>query len=291
VSITTSISAPYQKHALSCNIVLFHAKRMQECAIVAEVLTTHRKQHILEVLRLSGQVVAKDLSQELGLSEDTIRRDLRELAAEGLLQRVHGGALPASPAIGNFASRLAVATDEKRLIGRAAANMVRAGQVVILDGGTTAVQIARHFPPDLKATVVTHSPTIAIELVEHRNIEVILIGGRLFKHSVVAVGAPAIENIARIRAEIYFMGVTGIHPEAGLTTGDFEEAHVKRALSASAAETIVLASPEKLNAVSPYVIAPLTDITGMIVAAETKQKILAPYSRLGITITKAPGKD
>jgi len=255
------------------------------------VLTTHRKQHILEVLRRSGQVIAKDLSEELGLSEDTIRRDLRELAAEGLLQRVHGGALPASPAVGNFASRLTVATDEKRLIGRAAAGMVRAGQVVILDGGTTAVQIARHFPPDLKATVVTHSPTIAIELVEHRNIEVILIGGRLFKHSVVAVGAPAIENIARIRAEIYFMGVTGIHPEAGLTTGDFEEAHVKRALSASAAETIVLASPEKLNAVSPYVIAPLSEITGMIVAADTKQKIIAPYARLGLTITKAPSKD
>jgi DeoR/GlpR family transcriptional regulator of sugar metabolism len=87
------------------------------------------------------------------------------------------------------------------------------------------------------------------------------------------------------------MGVTGIHPEAGLTTGDFEEAHVKRALSASAAETIVLASPEKLNAVSPYVIAPLTEITGMIVAAQTKPKVLAPYSRLGITITRAPSKE
>ena len=264
---------------------------MRKYAIVAEVLTTHRKQRILEVLRQSGQIVAKDLSQELGLSEDTIRRDLRELAAEGLLQRVHGGALPASPAVGNFASRLAVATDEKRLIGRAAAGMVGAGQVVILDGGTTAVQIARHFPQELKATVVTHSPTIAIELVGHRNIEVILIGGRLFKHSVVAVGAPAIENIARIRADIYFIGVTGIHPEAGLTTGDFEEAYVKRALSASAAETIVLASPEKLNAVSSYVIAPLSEVTGMIVAAQTKPKILAPYARLGITITKAPAKD
>jgi DeoR/GlpR family transcriptional regulator of sugar metabolism len=254
------------------------------------VLTRHRKQHILEVLRQSGQVVAKELSQELGLSEDTIRRDLRELAAEGLLQRVHGGALPASPAVGDFASRLNVATDEKKIIGRAAARMVHPDQVVILDGGTTAAQIARHFPAELKATVVTHSPTIAVELVEHRNIEVILIGGRLFKHSVVAVGAPAIEDISRIRADTYFMGVTGIHPEIGLTTGDFEEARVKKALSASAAETIVLASPEKLNAVSPYVIAPISEITGMIVVGGTKQKVLAPYLRLGVTITKAsPG--
>jgi DeoR/GlpR family transcriptional regulator of sugar metabolism len=251
------------------------------------VLTSHRKQHILDVLRRTGQVIAKDLSQQLALSEDTIRRDLRELAAEGLLQRVHGGALPASPAVGDFAARLNLATDEKKMIGKAAAAMVQPGQVVILDGGTTAVQIARHFAPELRATIVTHSPSIALELLEYRDIEVILIGGKLFKHSVVSVGAPAIEAIGRIHADTYFMGVTGIHPKFGLTTGDFEEAHVKRALSASAAETIVLGSSEKLNAVSPYVIAPMSEITGMIVAAETKAKLLAPYAMLGITITRA----
>jgi DeoR/GlpR family transcriptional regulator of sugar metabolism len=251
------------------------------------VLTSHRKQHILDILRRTGQIVAKDLSLELDISEDTIRRDLRELAAEGQLQRVHGGALPASPAVGDFAARLNLATQEKQMIGRAAAAMVQPGQVVILDGGTTALQIARHFAPELSATVVTHSPTIAVELVAHRNIEVILIGGKLFKHSVVAVGAPAIESIQRIHADTYFMGVTGIHPEVGLTTGDFEEAYVKRSLSASSAETIVLASPEKLNAVSPYVIAPLSEVAGMIVAGNTKPKALAPFRRLGIAITKA----
>jgi len=251
------------------------------------VLTRQRKQHILDVLRETGQVIAKDVSQELGLSEDTIRRDLRELAAEGVLLRVHGGALPASQAVHDYAFRLSVATDEKRRIGRAAAAMVQKGQVVILDGGTTAVQIARHFPPGLKATVVTHSPTIAVELVNHRDIEVILIGGRLFKHSIVSVGAPAIEAIAKIHADTYFMGVTGVHPRVGLTTGDFEEAHVKNALSASAAETIVLASPEKLNAVSPYTICPISEVTGLIVVANTKPSVLAPYLRMGITITKA----
>ncbi|MFC5861287.1 DeoR/GlpR family DNA-binding transcription regulator [Acidicapsa dinghuensis] len=251
------------------------------------VLTSQRKQLILDVLRQTGKVVAKELSQELGLSEDTIRRDLRELASEGRLQRVHGGALPASPAMGDFASRLSVASEEKKRIGKAAAKLIQAGQVVILDGGTTAVQIARHLPRGLKATIVTHSPTIAVELVSHESVEVILIGGRLFKHSVVVVGAPAIESIAKIRADTYFVGVTGIHPQFGLTTGDFEEAHIKKALSASAAETVVLASPEKLNAVSPYVIEPLAEITGMIVVAETSEEMLAPYFDLGITITKA----
>lgn len=273
-----------QFRAISC--IFVHGTSGPLCDSCA-VLTSHRKQHILDLLRRSGQIIAKDMSDELGVSEDTIRRDLRELAADGLLQRVHGGALPASPAMGDFATRLSVATEEKQRIGRAAAAMVQPGQVVVLDGGTTAVQIARHFAPELKATIVTHSPTIAVELVAHRNIEVILIGGKLFKHSVVAVGAPAIESIRRIHADTYFMGVTGIHPEVGLTTGDFEEAHVKRALSESAAETIVLASPEKLNAVSPYVIAPISEIAGMIVADSTRRKVLAPFARIGLTITKA----
>jgi len=254
----------------------------------APVLTSRRKQHILETLRRERQIVAKDLSKELALSEDTIRRDLRELAAEGLLQRVHGGALPASPAVGDFAARLNVATDEKRSIGRGAALMVQPGQVVILDGGTTAMQMARSFAPELVATVVTHSATIAVELTTHPNIEVILIGGKLFKHSIVSVGAAAIEAIERIHADSYFMGVTGVHPTVGLTTGDFEEAHVKRALSASAAETVVLASSEKLNAVSAYVIAPLSEITGMIVARDTKPEIIEIFSERGITVTKAP---
>jgi DeoR/GlpR family transcriptional regulator of sugar metabolism len=252
------------------------------------VLTSQRKRLILDLLQRTGQVIAKDLSRELGLSEDTIRRDLRELAAEGHLQRVHGGALPASPALGDFKARLTLATDEKQAIGRAAARMVQAGQVVILDGGTTAVQVARHLASDLRATIVTHSPSVAVELVNHRQIEVILIGGRLFKHSVVSVGAAAIEAISQVRADFYFMGVTGIHPQYGLTTGDYEEAHVKRALSASAAETIVLASSEKLNAVSPHRIAAISDVAGMIVDAGIKPKLLALFSSAGLSITRAP---
>jgi DeoR/GlpR family transcriptional regulator of sugar metabolism len=169
------------------------------------------------VLRRDRRLIAKTVSQSLGLSEDTIRRDLRELASEGLLQRVHGGALPASPAMADLAVRQQVSQTGKVAIGRAAARMVRPGQVVILDGGTTAIQIARHLAPDLRATIVTHSPSVAVELADHSGVEVELIGGRLFKHSMVAVGAAAAEAIARVRADIYFMGVTGIHPELGLT--------------------------------------------------------------------------
>jgi DeoR/GlpR family transcriptional regulator of sugar metabolism len=251
------------------------------------MLTTQRKQLILNRLECDGQVIAKAISAELGLSEDTIRRDLRELAQEGLLQRVHGGALPASPAVVDFAGRETLASEAKRAIGRAAAAMIQPGQVAILDGGTTTRELARQIPHSLRATVVTHSPTIAVALVSHPGVEVILIGGRLFKHSVVSVGAAAIEAISRVRADMYFMGVTGIHAEVGLSTGDFEECHIKRALMHAAAETIVLGSPEKLNAASPYVIASLQEIDGMVVPSEVPDEILAPYKELGVAITRA----
>lgn len=251
------------------------------------MLTQQRKSHILAVLRRDGQVVAKSLSAELSLSEDTIRRDLRDLAGEGLLQRVHGGALPSSPAVADFSGRQQLAPDEKIAIGRAAAALVQPGQVVFIDGGTTAVQMARHLDPHLRATVVTHSPSVAVELVPHTSIDVVMIGGRLFRHSIVSVGAGAVEEIKRIRADIYFMGATGIHPEAGLSTGDLEEANIKRALMAASAETVVLASSEKLGVASPYVIAPVGDISTLVVSDEVPDAALKPYKKLGIAIVRA----
>lgn len=251
------------------------------------MLTQQRKSHILAVLRRDGQVVAKSLSAELSLSEDTIRRDLRDLAGEGLLQRVHGGALPSSPAMADFSGRQQVAPDEKIAIGRAAAALMQPGQVVFIDGGTTAVQMARHLDPHLRATVVTHSPSVAVELVPHTSIDVVMIGGRLFRHSIVSVGAGAVEEIKRIRADVYFMGATGIHPEAGLSTGDLEEANIKRALMAASAETVVLASSEKLGVASPYVIAPVGDISTLVVSDEVPDAALKPYKKLGIAIVRA----
>jgi DeoR/GlpR family transcriptional regulator of sugar metabolism len=250
------------------------------------MLTTQRKKQILALLKRDGQVIAKDVSRSMDVSEDTIRRDLRELAQDGLLQRVHGGALPASPAMADFAGREAITAEGKVAIGRTAAKMIRAGQVVILDGGTTAREIARHIAQDLKATVVTHSPTIALELVNHPHVAVILIGGRMFKHSVVAVGAAAIEAISHIHADTYFMGVTGVHPKTGLTTGDFEEAAVKRALSHASAETFVLASSEKLNAASPYAVVPLSEVSGIITERSTPAALTRPYEMMKIPVIR-----
>jgi len=251
------------------------------------MLTSQRKQLILDALARDGQVVAKTLSVEFGVSEDTVRRDLRELAAVGRLQRVHGGALPSSPAAADLAGRQGIEVEAKAAIGRAAARMIAPGQIVFVDGGTTAVQLVRHVPRDLRATIVTHSPAVAVELAGHEALEVILIGGRLFRHSMVTVGAAAVEALSHIRADLYFMGVTGVHPEAGFSTGDLEEAYIKRALAARAAETVVLASAEKLNAASAFMIAEIAAASAIVVEQGTPDALTAPLEALGVTIVRA----
>ena len=232
-------------------------------------------------------MIAKHVAVDLGLSEDTIRRDLRELAADGHLQRVHGGALPASPATGDFPTRTTLASAGKRAIARTAATLIKPGQTVILDGGTSTQQLARALPADLQATVLTHSPTIAVKLAAHPAVDVILLGGRLFKHSVVTTGAIAMEDIARYRADTYFMGVTGVQPTAGLTTGNAEEAAVKRALAGRAADTYVLASAEKIGAASPFTVTTFADVTAIITDSDAERATLRALHALGVTVVVA----
>ncbi|MCA1324113.1 DeoR/GlpR family DNA-binding transcription regulator [Herbaspirillum sp. alder98] len=251
------------------------------------MLTSQRKKKTLEILASTGQVLAGDLAQAFGVSEDTIRRDLRELAAEGLLQRVHGGALPASSAVAPFAQRRGLESSGKQQIGRAAAAMIEAGQIVFIDGGTTSAELVRHIPHTLAATVVTHSPTVAVALVDHPQIDVVMIGGKLYKHSIVNVGAAAIEAMSHINADLYFMGVTGVHLTAGLSTGDLEEAYVKRALAARAAETVVLASMEKLNAASAYAIGDITLARTIVVEPDAPGAFCSRLETLGVSVVRA----
>lgn len=250
------------------------------------MLTIERKALIIERLRRDGRLVAKAFAEEMDLSEDTIRRDLREMAAEGLLERVHGGALPLKPALPDFAERRGLATDEKRRLGAKAASLVQPGQIVFLDGGTTNAEIARALARDIAITVVTHSPTIAAELEHHPSAEVMLIGGKLYKHSMVAVGAVASAAIAAIRPDIFFLGVTAVHPRYGFSTGDFEEAAIKRQVVAQSARTYVAVTSGKFDHASPVTIMPLEAATGVI-AGDTPDESLDMFKTAGLEILRA----
>ncbi len=249
------------------------------------MLTVQRKQLILERLGSQGQVSVADLAREWGVSEDTVRRDLRDLAAEGRVQRVHGGALPASAALGTYEHRERLSTEVKERLGRAAANLIRDGQIIAIDGGTTNLQLVRALPRDRRITVVTHSPLIAAELREKPLVEVLMMGGRIFRHSQVAVGTETAEAIGRLRTDVFFLGATGIHPDTGVTTGDWEEAAVKRAFCRGAAETILLVSPEKWGAASPYQIIGVRDLSGVVIDAQTPAAEVQTYRDLGLDVT------
>lgn len=251
------------------------------------MLAATRKNLILERLQRDGRVIAKDVAAELGISEDSIRRDLRELDDAGLAVRVYGGALPASPAVVHYAARATVAPDSKRRVAAAAVALIEPGATVILDGGTTARALVDALPRALPCTVVTHSPTIAAALLEHAA-DVFLIGGRLFKHSAVACGAAAVEAAGLISADLFFLGVTGVHPEAGLTTGDPEEAAMKRALAARAADTYVLASSEKIGAASRYQVLPLASVTGILTDVGRGDDMMRELARAGAPLRDSP---
>jgi DeoR/GlpR family transcriptional regulator of sugar metabolism len=144
-----------------------------------------------------------------------------------------------------------------------------------------------HLPLHLRATVVTHSPSVAVALAGHLQIEVLMLGGRLFRHSMVNVGASVVEGAAQLRADLYLMGVTGVHAEAGLTTGDFEEAAVKRALHQRAAETVVLASADKLGAASAFTVAPLKALAGLVVPTGTPARVRNALKAAGARMSVA----
>lgn len=238
-----------------------------------DMLTRERKALLLDRLGTEGRLVAAALAAELGVSEDTIRRDLRDLAAARLLLRVHGGALPLSPTHRPMGERRGMQTDAKARLGRAGAALIRPGMIVILDGGTTHLALMEALPRDLRATVVTHSPTVAAALEPFEGVEVVLVGGTLLRLSMVALGAATAEAFAGIRSDLLFLGVTGVHPEAGFTTGHPEEARLKARLIRQAAETVVLATPDKIGATSPFGVAPLEAVT-MLVTADARPEWL-----------------
>jgi DeoR/GlpR family transcriptional regulator of sugar metabolism len=239
------------------------------------MLTSQRKALLLSHLQQDGRLVATLLAAELAVSEDTIRRDLRELATEGLLLRVHGGALPVSPTNVPLVRRRDLQADAKRRLALVTARLVRPGMTVLVDGGTTTLALVAALPADIRATMVTHSPGIAVALEGHADVDVVLIGGRLFRHSMVACGAEAQAGFARVRADLCLLGVTGVHPETGLTTGDPDEAAIKRTMMGAAAETVLMATPDKIGATGVWGIAPIASL-GTLVTVGARPDWLPP---------------
>ena len=228
------------------------------------MLAAERKDEILARLQRDGRVVVAELVAALSVSEDTIRRDLQELAALELLCRVHGGALPVAPDLPPFVGRSEVAATAKVALAEAAIPLLESARTLVIDGGTTAVEVARRLPAAWTGVVVTNAPPVAAALAAHPRAEVVLVGGRLLKDEQVAVGPVAVDAFRALRADVCLLGICAFHPEVGATAASVEEAQVKREMVACATTVVALATTDKLNASYPWVVASISEIDHLI---------------------------
>ena len=250
-------------------------------------LPDERQQIILDRLAQRGRVLAGDLAREFRTSEDTIRRDLREMAAAGKCRRVYGGALPLSPASGPLAARRTEAPERKAALGRAAAALVRAGQVVFFDAGSTNAAIARALPAGLGVMIATNAPDIASDLVGRPGVELILIGGRVDPRSGAALGARALRDARELRVDLAFLGACAVDAEAGLAAFDDEEAEFKRLIAERAKAVAAAVTIDKLGTAAPFAVAPVSRLTHLIVEADAPESALAALRCAGVLIHRA----
>src|SRR6185312_2402378 len=253
------------------------------------MLSAERKQLIVESIGRDGRVVAAELSQRFDVSEDTIRRDLRELAAEGLIHRVHGGALPLpkAPVVESYAARAEQAPAAKAAIAKAAAGLIRNGQLISIDGGTTPLQVAQHLPPGLRATVITHSLPVLTALAGRDGIELIAVGGRFMGETLVSVGPTAVEAYRGVRPDICILGVAGVDVEAGLTALNQSEAHVKHAMAQNATQVVAVAAADKLGTAGPFVAVPVDRLTHLVTDKAAAARALRPFKEAGLQVITA----
>lgn len=230
------------------------------------VFTEERLSKIVELLAGDRRVAVSELSRLLDVSESTIRRDLSLLEKQGLIKRTHGGAVPATSTAfePSFIQKEIEFIEEKQSIGRKAAQMIEEGETVILDSGTTTLQIARYCATKRNLTVVTNSIHIALELSGAQEIEVVVVGGSLRKNTYALVGPVAEDGLRGLYADKVFLGVNGISPDRGLSTPNIVEARVKRAMLGAAREAIIVADHSKVGREAFASIAPIDRIQALV---------------------------
>ncbi len=247
------------------------------------MLKEERLDYILKKLQTDHKVLHAELSNDLHVSEDTVRRDLEVLEKSGLLIKVRGGAIPHSPNPYSFKDRIAHHEEDKRTMAQKALSFLHDGQTVILDGGTSTYMLVKMFPPNLHLRVITNNIPIALQLVDHPSVEVILTGGRVIKNSQVTGGMDTIRQFQRMRAEICFLGICSVHPQAGVTGTDMEEAEVKASMVNASNKVIALATADKMGTAETFKVCDIGALN-MIITDEPDISLTRPYKDLGIEV-------
>jgi DeoR/GlpR family transcriptional regulator of sugar metabolism len=248
-----------------------------------QLLKKERHKLIVKQINLHNKVLSSDLAALLNVSEDTIRRDLNELAESGIILKVHGGALSKS-FHSPYQKNEIYAQDAKKEVAKKALNLLKNDMVILTGGGTTMLELAAIIPEQLQATIFTVSPLVALQLADHPFIDVFLIGGQLSKNSQISIGASVVSYLSEINFDLCLLGTNGIAPQEGITDSDWEIVQVKKAMIRASKKMAVLCIAEKLNSVQRMKVCELNQITHLITELDASDEMLKPYQQQNLLL-------
>ncbi len=245
---------------------------------------TDRKKFIMREINLHNRVLSTDLSIAMNVSDDTIRRDLKELADDGKILKIHGGAASLSFVAPFNVQNEVYALEAKKTIAEKTLKLLKSNMVILTEGGTSILELAKMIPENLRMTVFTISPQVAITLSDHNNLTVISIGGNLFKNANLHVGSGTINQLADIKVDLCLLGANAFSMEGGLSDLDWEVVQAKKALIRSAKKVAVLAISEKLNTNQTIKICDIDRIDYLITELPPENDFFASYRNTSLKI-------
>lgn len=248
------------------------------------MLKGERQAIILSHLHEEKKVLSSDLSAKLNVSEDTVRRDLKELASEGKLLKVHGGAMITSQNLYSYREEDIYEHDKKLAMAKKALQLIEDNDVLIIGGGTTNMELVSILPQDLGITVFTYSLPIAMRLSSHPKIDVILFGGKLMKRAQVAIGLDMIQYISKMRADACFLGSSGMDLDTGLMEIDWEVSQLKRAIVNISDKVVIMSTTEKIDTKQRFLVCGLEKINTLVTEGDPNSPQLAGYKKRGIQV-------
>lgn len=219
-----------------------------------------RQEYIVKRISADNRIFITALSMELGVSDDTIRRDLAELDKKGLLTKVHGGAIVKSGISIQLSERLNTLSLIKQQMASKLVPLFKDGDIILIDAGTSNLEVVRQIPKDMNLTIYTNCFPIANELFNYPKVDLIFLGGKVFPSSQVTVGISVYQTLQTLRPDWVLVGVSDLHPQEGLTTSDREEAIIKRTMIERGIKRVVIADGNKLNTARNFHVASLREI-------------------------------
>lgn len=239
------------------------------------MLKEERLDFIIKQLESNQSVKLVELSEALQVSSDTVRRDIELLARSGLLTKVRGGAIPHSPNAHSFKERILIAEDEKLVIAHKALSLIKPGDTILLDGGTTTYVLASLL--NMPLTVITPNIPAAALLAGRKELQVLMPGGRILPDSQVTSGAEAIRFLQQLHVDTCFIGVCSLHDEIGVSSLDYFESEMKRAMINCSDKVVAVGSHNKIGTAEPYKVCEIDVLDTIVTEIEPGDPLFEPY--------------